>query len=331
MGSRARAKRLTSNLHLQESTKFMHDPYSILGVPKNANDELIKKEYRRLARANHPDSKPGDPMAEDRFKKISSAYAILSDPAKRKKFDCGEIDANGNNKNNGSGFATHSYAPSGFSKTQKSRFEHFFKDRQKKSSIKAKGADISYTLKVSFLDAALGANKTVRMATNKSLKVKIPPGTEEGQVLRLKGQGMAGTGGGIDGDAMVEINVAPDPVFSRKGMDIFSELPVGVDEALLGARIEAQTIHGIVSLVIPENSNSGTRLRLKGRGVRTNNGAIGDQYVTLKIMLPEKTDKTFVDFIRTWVSANPYNPRNKKTSESEYATPRTNKKTSAAK
>ena len=293
----------------------MHDPYSILGVSKNASEQSIKNQYRRLARENHPDSKPGDVAAEDRFKKISSAYAILSNPEKRKKFDSGDIDVNGNKKTRHYGFATGSEQSRASGKSQKSRFENFFKDRQNKSSVKAKGANVNYTLKVPFTEAALGISKTVRMATNKSLKVKIPPGTEDGQVLRLKGQGMAGTGGGINGDAMVEIQITSDRIFTRVGLDVFTELSVSIDEALFGAKIEAQTIHGIVSLNVPKDSNSGTRLRLKGRGINTANGAIGDQYITLKVILPEKPDQTFIDFIRTWVRANPYNPRNKKISE----------------
>ncbi|MCK5547223.1 MAG: DnaJ domain-containing protein [Rhodospirillaceae bacterium] len=292
----------------------MRDPYSILGVTKNASPGSIKKEYHRLARNSHPDSNPGDARAENRFKEISSAYDILSNPTRRKKFDAGEIDANGNErKTYGAGFGTR--PSSNTAKRNKSRFDNFFKDRQKKSTIRANGANVTYTLQIPFIEAALGANKTVRMANNKSLKVSIPPATKEGQVLRLKGQGMHGTNGGSDGDALVEIKVSPDAVFTRKEMDIFSELPVSIDEAVLGGRIEAETIHGTVSLKIPKNSNSGTRLRLKGRGIKVKNGASGDQYVTLKVMLPENQDKSFVDFVRKWVSKNPYNARKTKISE----------------
>ena len=292
----------------------MCNPYSILGVPKNASPGSIKKEYHRLARENHPDSKPGDTLAENRFKEISGAYDILSNPARRKKFDAGEIDANGNDKKTHSdGFGA---KPSNrTAKSSKSRFEQFFRDRQKKPYSKTNGANVTYTLQVPFIEAALGVNKAVRMANNKSLKVSIPAATKDGQVLRLKGQGMNGTCGGSDGDALVEIKVSPDAQFSRKEMDIFSEIPVGIDEAVLGGRIEAETIHGTVSLKVPENSNSGTRLRLKGRGIKTSDGRSGDQYVTLKVMLPEKQDKTFVDFVRKWVGKNPYNARTNKISE----------------
>ncbi len=292
----------------------MRDPYNILGVSKNASLGAIKKEYHRLARNSHPDSNPGDARAENRFKEISGAYDILSNPTRRKKFDAGEIDANGNErKAYGAGFGTR--PPNNTAQRNKSRFDNFFKDRQKKTSVRTKGANVTYTLHVPFIEAALGANKTVRMANNKSLKVSIPAATENGQVLRLKGQGMNGTNGGGDGDALVEIKVSPDAVFTRKEKDIFSEIPVSIDEAVLGGRIEAETIHGIVSLKIPKNSNSGTRLRLKGRGIKTKDGRNGDQYVTLKVVLPEKQDKSFVDFIRKWVGKNPYNARKTKISE----------------
>lgn len=308
----------------------MRDPYTILGVHSNASQGVIKKEYRRLARENHPDTKPGDVRAENHFKEISNAYAILSSPAKRKKFDAGQLDANGNETNTGFGFG------SGFSKTKrtnsggKSRFDHFFRDRAKKSSIKAKGANVTYTLAVPFIEAALGVNKTVRMANNKTLKISLPAGTIEGQVLRLKSQGMKGIGGGVDGDALVEIQITPHGLFERTGLDIFSEIPVAINEAMFGGPVETQTIHGTVSLKVPENSNSGTRLRLKGRGIKTTDGKIGDQYVTLKVMLPEKRDKTFSDFIRTWVRANPYNPRYIKSSENAVAPEKSKKRSAAA-
>lgn len=297
----------------------MKDPYRILGISKKASADAVKKAYRRLARETHPDSKPGDKRCEDRFKEISNAYALLSDTDNRRRFDDGEIDVNGNAK----GFAhttpraakrpsANKERPS--AKTGKSRFDHFFKDRarKRKSSIKAKGANISYTLSVPFVEAALGANKTVRMATGKTLKFKMPPATEEGQVLRLSGQGMKGMGGGKDGDALVEIKIAADAVFSSTGLDVHSELSVSIDEAVLGGKVNAPTINGIVSISIPQGANSGTRLRLKGRGIITHKGKSGDHYVTLKVVLPVMRDRAFVDFVRTWTRAHAYNPRAEK-------------------
>lgn len=292
----------------------MKDPYRILGISKNASTDVIKKAYRRLARETHPDSKPGDKVAEERFKEISSAYALLSDPDNRRRFNDGEIDVQGNARGftGGAGSGTKKHTAAKRAQTSgKSRFDHFFKDRtrKRKSSIKAKGANVSYTLSVPFSEAALGKDKTVRMATGKTLKFKMPPGTEEGQVLRLTGQGMKGMGGGKDGDALVEIKIAPDPVFSSNGLDVYSELAISMDEAVLGGKVNAQTISGIVAITIPEGANTGSHLRLKGRGIKTPKGRSGDHYIELKVVLPERRDRAFVDFVRTWSRANSYNPR----------------------
>lgn len=291
------------------------DPYTVLGLPSTATHDQIKSAYRRLARENHPDHKPGDKRAENRFKDISNAYALLSDPAKRRQYDEGEIDANGNQRRGfggqHSGYDAYkrnaSAAKGPHKKNAKSRFSDFFRD---KPSIKAKGADVSYTLKVSIKDAALGAEKSVRMTTGKTLKVRIPSGTEDGQVLRLKGQGMAGMGGGKDGDALVEILINPDGLFKSDGLDIHSEEPVTIAEALLGGRIEVKTIHGPVLVSVPEGSNTGTRLRLKGKGVhRPGAEARGDHYVTLKVVLPKGQDDELKGFVKKWSAKKPYSVR----------------------
>lgn len=309
------------------------DPYRTLGVTKSATAAQVKSAYRRLARENHPDKKPGDKAAENRFKDISNAHALLSDPAKRRKFDDGEIDAGGNprpgfgagsghphgydtykrNASNGGGFgfgADHS-AGTKAGGDKKSRFNQFFRD---KTSVKAKGADINYTLKVPLCDAATGADKTVRMTTGKTLKVRIPPGTENGQVLRLKNQGMAGLGGGKAGDALVEVLIDQGGAFTADGLDIHSEEPVTLDEAVLGARIEVKTVHGPVLVTVPEDSNTGTKLRLKGKGVHrpgqgSNQGTHGDHYVTLKVVLPKGKDSALKAFVKKWAAKSPYTVR----------------------
>ena len=313
------------------------DPYRTLGVAKSATPEQIKVAYRRLAREHHPDTQNGDKAAESRFKDISNAYGLLSDPAKRRRFDAGEIDAGGNPRpgSQAGGYGTYKRNTSsggfgfGFGagkasdakpgakpgaepgakpeEDKKSRFNAFFRD---KPSIKAKGADVSYTLKVSILDAAMGAEKTVRMTTGKTLKVTIPPGTENGQVLRLKDQGMKGLGGGKSGDALVEILIEAGGAFTADGLDIHSEEPVTLPEAVLGARIEVQTIHGPVLVTVPEGSNSGTKLRLKGKGSqRTGSDVRGDHYVTLKVVLPKDEDGAFKAFVKKWAAKNPYRVR----------------------
>lgn len=313
------------------------DPYRTLGVSKSATPEQIKSAYRRLARENHPDSKPGDKGAENRFKEIANAYSLLSDPTKRRKFDAGEIDAGGNARR---GYAAGSSAESGYDtykrntasggfgfgfgagKTanakpggdKKGRFNQFFRD---KSSIKARGADVSYTLKVPLSDAAMGVSKTVRMTTGKTLKVTIPPGTENGRVLRLKHQGMAGLGGGAAGDALVEILIEQGGAFTADGLDIHCEEAVTLPEAVLGARIEVRTVHGPVLITVPEGSNTGTKLRLKGKGIHRQGGASatperGDHYVTLKVVLPKNQDSAFKAFVKKWAAKTPYTVRPKR-------------------
>lgn len=290
------------------------DPYRTLGVAKSATPAQIKSAFRRLAQQNHPDKKPGDKAAENRFKDISNAHALLSDPALRRKFDAGEIDASGNPR---AGFGSSGANPHGYDTYKrnakagddlKGRFNNFFRD---KASIKAKGANVSYTLKVSISDAATGANKTVRMTTGKTLKVRIPPGTEDGQILRLKNQGMTGLGGGKSGDALVEILFDFDGVFTADGLDIHSEEPVTLDEAVLGARIEVKTVHGPVLVSVPEGSNTGTKLRLKGKGThRPGTPERGNHYVTLKVVLPKSNDGALKAFVKKWAAKNPYTVRN---------------------
>jgi len=299
----------------------MTDPYRTLGVNRAAAPDDIKKSYRRLAREHHPDRKPGDARAEDRFKDISSAYDLLSDPVKRRKFDAGEIDAMGN-KRPGFGGAAHGYDAykrnpnAGAGRGRKNPFNSFFKDRPQKErqSIKAKGADVSYTLKVSFLDAAKGVNKAVRMTSGKTLNMRIPAGSESAQVLRLKGQGMSGIGGGGNGDALVEIVVQSDAKYRAEGLDVYSEEAVTLAEALLGGRVEVETIHGPVLVTVPEGSNSGTKLRLKAKGIHRQPtpqapSLRGDHYVSLKVMLPEEDDSELKKFVKKWITKRPYKVR----------------------
>jgi DnaJ-class molecular chaperone len=194
---------------------------------------------------------------------------------------------------------------------KKGRFNQFFRDNP---SVKAKGANVSYTLKVSLSEATKGVEKDVRMTTGKTLKVTIPPGTESGQVLRLKHQGFAGLGGGIAGDALVEIVIQPGGAFTADGLDIHSEEPVTLGEAVLGARIEVQTLHGPVLVTVPEGSNTGTKLRLKGKGTHRTDATSqtivrGDHYVTLKVLLPKGGDAELKKFVKSWTAKKPYTVR----------------------
>lgn len=285
----------------------MRDPYDVLGVSRDASAGIIKKAYRQLARTHHPDSAGKSKKSDDRFKQLSMAYEILSDKKKKASYDRGEIDAQGNPVHQRGGGTS-----GGGGSRRHSPFDDFFNRRntRKTSGLKINGSDVSYSLKVDFLDAARGANKHVSMTNGKRLAVAIPPGTTDGQTLRLKGQGTEGVGGGRNGDAHVDIIVANDPLFRMQGKNILLELPVSLSEAVLGDRLEVPTIHGTLKVNVPKGSNTGTVLRLKGKGVKGVKGkADGNQLVTLKVVLPKKPDKEFTEFIEKWSENNDYDVR----------------------
>ncbi len=283
----------------------MKDPYRILGVPRTATAGEIKKAYRKLAGKHHPDKDPGNPGAEERFKDISAAYDLLSDAKKKKSYDRGEIDLGGARQ--------WPRSRGGPRQGGKNPFDRFFRQRAARdgAGVKVRGADVSYTLKVDFIEAARGVTKNVSMTNGKHLAVRIAPGTRDGQVLRLKQQGMGGIGGGESGNAHVTIQVEPHPVFRRDGDDIHIDVPVTLSEAVLGAKIEAPTIDGTVSLGVPEGSNTGTSLRLKGKGLARSGKGRGDQYVNLKVVLPKKPDKDLKALVRKWAAKHAYSVRRK--------------------
>lgn len=278
------------------------DLYHILGVAPGASTDEIKKSYRRKAREMHPDIDHENPWAEDDFKDLSAAYQILSDKNQRAKYDRGELNDIGR-KRRTSSKKPDAKAESGKpnekqKKKRPSDFDGFFRDR---GGPDIDGVDVNYVLKVDFLEAARGADREMKTTNGSKLKVKVPPGTISGQVLRLKGQGMRGFGKGRDGDAMIEVEVEPHPIFKCDGRDISTEEPVGLEEAILGGKIQVETIDGIVSVSVPKNANTGTKLRLKGRGLADGGrkgGARGDHYVTLVVTLPNKPDPELEEFIR---------------------------------
>lgn len=314
----------------------MKDPYRVLGTAKGATQSEIKTAYRKMARQNHPDMHQGDARKEEQFKEIQGAYQLLSDEDKRMQFDRGQIDADGNPTFRSGGFPGGGRRRSAGS----NNFHDIFKDfanqarggagadpfskmrsgfgggfgneyNSEETHPKKKGATVNCWLELDFAEAAQGAKKTVRLPTGKELNVNVPAGFEDGQSLRLKGQGMPGLNGAPSGDAMVEIHIKPDAMFSRKGNDVHLDLPITVTEAVLGAKIEAPTIDGAVHVKVPEGANSGTTLRLRGKGIKDKEGKRGDQYVKLRVMLPDKTNKEFKDFITKWSEKNSYNVRDK--------------------
>ncbi len=275
----------------------MKDPYEILGVAPDASADELKSAYRRLARELHPDIDPGNPWAEDEFKELAAAYDLLSDPGRRARLEEGEPAA-----------------PRKRPSRPKPKQPKQGTKRSKTAGLKIKGADVEYSLRVDFMEAALGAERHISMATGKRLKVKIPPGTEDGRVLRLKGQGMSGIGGAADGNAFVEILVDPHPIFRRDKFDIHVDVPVTLPEAVLGGKIEAPTVHGVVTVTVPKGSNTGTSLRLKGKGLPgggKSNGAKGDAFVHLRVVLPKKPDKAFIRFLDEWAPGKAYKVRAK--------------------
>lgn len=293
------------------------DPYTVLGVKPDASQEDIQKAYRKLAKKLHPDLNPGNKKAEEQFKEISAAYDLLNDPAKRARFDRGEIDASGQDRPSqhfyrdfaeGGDHAYSSDAGFGdFVDTEDIISEIF--GRYARSNVRRRGSDVHYKLTLAFLDAINGGKHQVTLPDGSSLDVTIPPGINNGQVLRLRGKGRPGLNGGPPGDALIEIEVRPHPVFRRKGDDIHVELPISLADAVLGGKVSVPTPGGPVTMTVPKWSNTGTVLRLKGKGVPRSGGASGDEFVALKIMLPDKPDPELERLIAEWRSAKGARPQ----------------------
>jgi DnaJ-class molecular chaperone len=309
----------------------MRDPYEVLGVSRRATDAEIKKAFRSLAKKHHPDTKGGDTAAQKRFQEISAAYDILGDKDKRAKFDAGQIDEGGNPRGfdpRAHGFGGgRSPGPGDFHFTWSSpndggsaegfRAEDLFADllggfggRGRGRAQPRAGQDFVVQTIVSFEEAANGGTRRVALPNGEQIDVKIPPGLKDGQQIRLKGRGGAGRSGGPPGDVMIHVSVAPHPHFTREGRDLKIELPVTLKEAVLGAKVPVKTLTGTVSLSVPPDSNTGTVLRLKGKGM-PGQGAepAGDLYVRLVVTLPEGADADLKRFAENW--RTDYDPRAK--------------------
>ncbi|MDQ8027219.1 MAG: DnaJ C-terminal domain-containing protein [Brevundimonas sp.] len=280
------------------------DPYKELGVARGASQDEIKKAFRKLAKDLHPDKNPGDKAAEDRFKQVTAAFDILGDKDKRAKFDRGEIDADGREQFRGfGGGAGGGRGPGGFGQGpfgqggQRGGFENIDLDEifggmfgggARPGGGRAgppKGQDVRATLEISLEDSISGATRRIQFSDGRTLDVAIPKGAGDGQTIRLKGQGMPGRGG-ENGDALIELKLAPHPVFTRDGADLTMNQPVPLYDAVLGGKVPLRTPEGTVSMTIPAGSSSGKVLRLKGRGAFAN-GKRGDLLATLMIVLPE--------------------------------------------
>jgi len=298
------------------------DPYRVLGVSKDASQGDIRKAYRKLAKELHPDLNPGDTAAEDRFKKVSSAYHLLNDPEQRARYDRGEIDASGAERPEQPFYRQYADADGGGRYHSSSGFGDFedisdlysdlFGGRGDGShTVRARGRDFRYHLEVDFLDAVNGAKRRITMPDGQTLDLTIPAGTRDGGVLRLKGKGGSGMGGEASGDALVEISVKSHSVFRREGDDIVVDLPITLDEAVLGGKVDVPTVTGRVAMTVPKGASSGDVLRLRGKGVKAARRTAGDQRVILKIVLPETVDENLSKFMENWRKAHRYDPRAK--------------------
>lgn len=297
------------------------DLYSVLGVPRTASQDEIRKAYRRLAKQLHPDFNPGDKAAEERFKKVSAAYEILGDPEKRARYDRGEIDETGAEKPQYRFYREYADTGAGERYHSTAGFEDFIgldeilggifgRMGRTRPTGPLRGPDRRYHLMIDFLDAARGARKQVALPDGGMLEVEIPAGIDTGQVLRLKGKGGSGVQGGPPGDALVEIEVRPHPLFQRDGDDIRLKLPISLDEAILGGKIEVPTIHGPVAMTVPKGTSSGRVMRLRGKGIHNAlTGRTGDQYVELLIVLPDRIDPELEQLAREWRAKHAHDPR----------------------
>jgi DnaJ-class molecular chaperone len=329
----------------------MKDPYQILGVKKSDTDAHIKSAFRNLAKDLHPDKNPDDEKIAERFKEVSAAYSVLGDKAKRAQFDRGEIDAGGAQQNpfaggggrgHGSPFGgagqsadfediLRQFSQGGGGRQTNSQFE--FQDnsggggfadmfgfgrgakqqpKQRKSPLK--GSNSLYTLEVEFIEAAKGTSKRLKLKNGKTVDVKIPAGVKHGQQIRLSGQGEKGLPGTQKGDAMIEIKIIPHKYYYRDGDNIYLDVPITFDEALLGSSLSIPTIWGAVKMKIPEGTSSGTKLRLKGKGIQRGKAA-GDQYISFNIVMPSNPDNELRKAIEKWRTRNSYKVRDKFKSE----------------
>ncbi|MCA0903507.1 DnaJ C-terminal domain-containing protein [Qipengyuania aquimaris] len=290
----------------------MADPYSTLGVPRSASEKDIKSAYRKLAKELHPDRNKDNPKAAERFSEVTNAYDLLSDKDKRAQFDRGEIDAEGNPTNPfggmGGGFGGGGH-PGGQRGFRAEDFQGFSQENVDLGDIfeglfgggrassrgrgdpfggrrapPPKGADIAYTLRVPFTDAASLKDQRITLADGKTIDLKLPKGVEDGTQMRLKGKGEQGPGGA--GDGLVTIRIDRHKLYKREGDDVRFDLPITLDEAVNGAKVRVPTVDGPVMMTIKAGTSGGSVLRLKGKGFSKKDGSRGDQLVTLEIQLP---------------------------------------------
>jgi DnaJ-class molecular chaperone len=311
------------------------DPYQELGVPRSASADEIRKAFRKLAKANHPDTNPGDKAAEERFKRVSAAFDIIGDAEKKKKFDAGEIDADGRPAYGGfaGGQGPWGHRPAG---SYESNFGRGGAYRESFEGVdlgdilgemfgggratgagggrgggfgpfSQRGADVRARLEIDLEDSIRGGKKRIAFSDGRTIDVTIPKGAQEGQTLRLKGQGAPGRAG--NGDAFIELALAPHPIYRREGEVLVMDVPVTVYDAVLGGKVEAPTPDGPVTLTVPKGANTGSKLRLKGKGLVDGQGRRGDLFARLVVTLPDVVTPELEAFAEEWRKKRPYQPR----------------------
>ena len=300
------------------------DPYQELGVPRSASADEIRKAFRKLAKQHHPDTNPGDKAAEERFKRVSAAFDIVGDADKRKKFDAGEIDADGRETMRGYGGAGGPFGQGGpfnqgggrYAETMEGGdlgdlFSEILGRRGGGGfgGFSQRGSDVRAKLDIDLEDIIQGAKKRIAFSDGRTIDVTIPKGAEDGQTLRLKGQGSPGRGG--PGDAFIELAVRPHPLFRREGDILVMDLPVTIPDAVLGGKVEARTPDGPVTLTVPKGANSGQSLRLKGKGLVDGRGKRGDLLARIVLVLPDKPDAELESFAERWRKERPYKAKKK--------------------
>lgn len=323
------------------------DPYQELGVKRDASDADIQKAFRKLAKELHPDKNPGNKVSEERFKRVSAAFDFLKDADKRKKFDRGEMDADGreiyrgfNGGGGAGGFGGRpGGSPFGAGGGASARFEGMDIDDimdmfggggagagARRSGgfggfgggAPAKGADLKIKVEIDLLDTIVGNTRRVVLSDGRTLDINIPKGSKDGQTLRLKGQGAPSPSGrGPHGDALVELKLKPHPIFRMDGNDLHMDLYVSLPDAMLGGKVQAPTPDGPVSVNLAKGSNSGAILRLKGRGALDGkDGARGDLFAHIVLAMPDKLPDgmpadlyaDMMSLMERWRDKAPYQP-----------------------
>jgi DnaJ-class molecular chaperone len=315
----------------------MRNPYDVLGVKRDASEAEIKAAFRKLAKKHHPDQNKDDPKAKERFAEVNAAYEIVGDKAKRKQFDRGEIDAEG--KPRFQGFEGFGQRPGGgFGGGGARTFRWSTSGGPGESSPfnaddilseilggmgggatrgtargargqSARGDDLPVTAAITLEQLARGEKARVDLPTGKTYEVAVPAGTKSGHVIRLKGMGRPGATGGPSGDVLITIEFVPHPIFKVEGDALRVDLPVTLDEAVLGAKVRVPTLEGPVTITVPANSDGSRPMRLRGKGLPKADGKRGDLLVSLRIVLPKGGDAELESLMKAWRDSHRYSAR----------------------